>query len=175
MKIFIFILLTLSFYSISFAQTKNDYKALNMLLKVYPKVRMDKLHFLTFLNPSTKNLESESPKEHHEEYALSMNEMIKKNIPESKFIVTRKMVRKSYVKWDKKKIELSNFTNTETKDPFYYYTKPIFVNNDHFIIIDYYIMPAGGIGIKLFKLDETNNQVVKIDGETLLLYGLNFR
>ncbi|MBC7485351.1 MAG: hypothetical protein H7282_01165 [Cytophagaceae bacterium] len=172
MKALVFILLTLIFYSTSFAQTACDYKTLTLLLKTYPKTKTAKLYFITFL---PEKISENTPKEDAEIYVSSANELIQKNIPSSNYKLTKRTLRRSHIKWNKDKVVLANSIDKETDDPFFYYSKPIFVTNVYFITISYYVMPGGGITIWLFKMDDVNNQIVKIESETILTYGLNFR
>ena len=159
-------------------QSKRDYDAINLLIKLDTinnshllnnSSYLSKLHFNSNpFKPRQKKLLTSSF------FIKKINRLINKNIASPTQEVDKSKIKKSFVKWDSKKIHFSRFIKKENND-FFYYTKPIFVSANNFISINYFHTGGGGISIVLYKIDDLNENVEILGSITQLSYGIRFR
>jgi len=160
----------------SYSQNDLDYSIINSIINKNKKKL--ELHSISFLNKIDLHSETFTKGEKLNEvinsYNLAFKSLVNDTMPALKNEINRRKVKRSFVTWDKSKIDYNNIANVET-DKFYYISKPIKLKDGYFIFLDYLEMPLGGITVKLYHVDKFGKTIELVKSETILLYGLKFR
>jgi hypothetical protein len=153
-------------------QSEFDYLLINKIIqedKSYSTT--DSIYFL--INPKLNSNKFGSKKRKSKEliewYSGGINRLLKDSLPQYSDQITNRDIKKSFVNWDKKRINYNFITKDENVD-FFYLSKPMLINRELYIIID---INYSGIQISLYSY---NNDVLKeIKSRTIKRVGLKFR
>lgn len=107
-------------------------------------------------------------------YTSAATELFKDTLQIYQLSITDNRVKKSFVKWEKSKLVFDRIVENENGN-FFYFTQPIIVSEELFVVISLMDCLGGGISAELWKYDKINNSIVYIKSCTIMSYGIEFR
>ena len=177
MKLIYFVSLFLLLFNPLYAQDPRDYIVVNELIEqMEPRLEKWSPGFLInhTMNSKYYHEEGQNPNEIIEHYFEGLQDLFKDTLQHFQQVITKEKMIESFVTWKKSKINYQLKVDHEVQK-FFYFTKPIFLDDKLFVIIDFDTCPGGGYGTALYKYDQVSGSVKLIRRNTLGSDGLHFR
>lgn len=152
------------------SQDNRDYYILNLVIQKYKnESRLDSSSFVTELHFTSKPFDIKDKTQMWERYLPEINELVSKNeLPKTRPITESEM-KNSFVKWESEKIQFDRIVENENGD-FFYFTKPVFVSDNYFVISIYSGHTGGGGGISMELYMLINDRIILKDSQLFMYF-----